>query len=72
MTGHTITPIPLSIHRDGDTLRLHGSAADIALLEAIGTYKTDRTALRRIQQIWDIDPGTARLLLRAAREGGQT
>lgn len=70
MTGRTITPIPLSITRDGDTVTVHGSAADITLLKilAIGPK---RTALDRIQRIWDTDDGTARLLLRAAREGSE-
>lgn len=71
MTGHTVTPIPLTITRDGDTLTVHGSALDIALLQSIGTYRTDRTALKHIQNVWGCDRDTARLLLTAARDGSE-
>lgn len=64
-----ITPIPLTIHHDGDQVHVHGSAVDLALLRSMGTYKTDRAALKHIQNIWGCDRDTAKVLLRTAREG---
>lgn len=69
--SHTVTPIPLSITRDGDTITVQGSAADLALLRSIAELSTDNLALPQIQHVWGCDRDTARLLLRAAREGSE-
>ena len=66
-----IQPIPLTITRDGDTIRVHGSVFEITLLEVMAEY-TDRTAIKHIRNLWGVDRDTARLLMRAAREGRKT
>ncbi len=71
MTGRTVTPVPLSITRDGDTVTVTGSALDLALLRAIAELSTDNLALPLTQRVWGCDRYTARLLLRAAREGSE-
>jgi uncharacterized Zn finger protein len=66
-----INPIPLTITRDGDTIRVHGSVLEITLLEVMAE-RSDRTAIKNISRLWGVDRDTARLLMHAAREGRKT
>jgi uncharacterized Zn finger protein len=66
-----IKPIPLTITRDGDTIRVHGSVLDITLLTVVAE-RSDRTAIKNIARVWGVDRDTAKLLMLAAREGRKT
>jgi uncharacterized Zn finger protein len=66
-----IKPIPLTITRDGDTIRVHGSTLDITLLQVMAE-RSDRTAIKNIRRAWGVDRETAKLLMLAVREGRKT
>lgn len=62
-------PVSMTITRvDDHTYQVHGSTIDVILLRILAE-RSDRTALKHIRRLWGVDLPTARLLMKAAREG---
>jgi hypothetical protein len=65
--NENLKPIPLTITREGSMIRVHGSVLDITILQ-IFAQRRDRTAIKNIQRVFQVDRDTAKVLMHAARK----
>jgi hypothetical protein len=65
--NETLKPIPLTITCEGSVIRVHGSVFDITILQTLA-QRSDRTAIKNIQRVFQVDRDTAKVLMHAARK----